>query len=53
MSKQQDRGLMKWLKRIRGFGFIEPEEGSVDVYTHYGSEEPIKNEGQYQSKRRR
>lgn len=53
MSKQQDRGLGKWLKRIRSFGFIQAEDGSADVYTHYGTEEPIENEGQYQPEHRR
>ena len=47
MSKQQYRGLRGWLKRIQGFGFIEPEEGSADVYTHYTSDEPVDNHGQY------
>ncbi|MGB1249278.1 MAG: cold shock domain-containing protein [Candidatus Promineifilaceae bacterium] len=53
MSKQQDRGLIQWLKRISSFGFIQAEDGSADVFTHYTSEDPIDNEGQHQPNHQR
>lgn len=32
------RGVVKWLNRLKGIGFVEPEdEGSRDVFVHYSA----------------
>ena len=43
-------GTVKWFNPAKGFGFIEPENGSVDAFVHISAVErsglTVLNEGQ-------
>jgi len=42
MDSDRKNGTVKWFSRVKGYGFIAPEDGSKEIFVHFSG---IEGEG--------